>query len=227
MKRVIAFDADDTLWENEPLFRAAERRWTEILSDYGTHEELSAALYDVEGVNMKILGYGAKAFTMSLFETSLKVTGGKVTGEQVKGILEAGKSLLYNPATPLPGVEETLQILSSSGKYLMVLLTKGDLLDQERKLERSGLGKYFDKVVIVSNKTEAEYRRLCSELGIGIGELTMVGNSLKSDIKPVTDLGGRGIFIPFRITWEHERIDEFESPLLTKISSFDQLPDVL
>lgn len=227
MKRVIAFDADDTLWENEPLFRGAEMKWAELFRDHGTLEELSSKLYAVEDGNMDLLGYGVKAFVMSLFETSLKITGGKMDGTQVRGILDAGMSLLHNPAVPLEGVEETLRALRESGKYVMVLLTKGDLLDQENKLRRSGLGCYFDKVVVVSNKTEKEYRSLCSDLGIAVEELTMVGNSLKSDIKPVVDLGGRGIYIPFRITWEHERIDDFESPRITRLERFSQLLDIL
>lgn len=226
-KRVLAFDADDTLWENEPLFRGAEKKWAELLSDHGTLEELSEALYEVESGNMELLGYGAKAFTLSLFETTLKLTGGKVTGEQVAGILEAGYGLLHNPATPLEGVEETLRILKESGEFYMVLLTKGDLLDQEKKLERSGLAEYFDRVEIVSNKSEKEYYRLCEDLGISTEELTMVGNSLKSDIKPVVDLGGWGIFIPYHITWAHERIDDFEHEKIIRISSFSQLPQVL
>lgn len=226
-KRVIAFDADDTLWENEPLFRGAEKKWAELLKDYGTLDQLSEALYAVESGNMELLGYGAKAFMLSLFETTLKITGGNVTGEQIAGILDAGYGLLHNPATPLEGVEETLRKLHESGKYYMIVLTKGDLLDQEKKLERSGLEKYFDRVEIVSNKSEKEYNKLCSELGISTAELTMVGNSLKSDIKPVIDLGGKGIFIPYHITWAHERIDDFEHPDLIRISKFAQLLDVL
>lgn len=225
--RVVAFDADDTLWENEPLFRGAEKKWAELLSDYGTLEELSEVLYEVESGNMELLGYGAKAFTLSLFETTIRLTGGKVTPEQLSGILEAGYGLLHNPAIPLEGVVETLRALKDSGKYYMVLLTKGDLLDQEKKLERSGLSPYFDRVEIVSNKSEREYLKLCMELGITPEELTMVGNSLKSDIKPVIDLGGQGIFIPYHITWAHERIDEFEHEKLVRISSFSQLLDVL
>lgn len=226
-KRVIAFDADDTLWENEPLFRGAEKKWAEMLRDYGTLDELSDALYAVEDKNMELLGYGAKAFTLSLFETTLKLTGGNVTGEQISGILDAGYGLLHNPATPLEGVEDTLRKLHESGKYYMIVLTKGDLLDQEKKLQRSGLEKYFDRVEIVSNKTGKEYFRLCSELGITPEELTMVGNSLKSDIKPVVDLGGRGIFIPYHITWAHEHIDDFDHPAIVRIKKFSQLLDIL
>lgn len=225
--KVVAVDADDTLWENEPLFREAERKWAECLKDYGSLEELSTRLYDVESRNMEDLGYGAKAFTLSLFEATLKITGGKMDGEKASCILDAGYSLLHNPAVPLEGVPDTLDALHSSGRYTMVLLTKGDLLDQEHKIQRSGLGYYFDRTEIVSNKSEKEYRKLYSDFGISPKEFLMVGNSLKSDIKPVVDLGGWGIFIPFRITWEHEKTEDFESPRLIRAPKFSALKDLL
>ena len=226
-RRVVAIDADDTLWENEPLFREAERKWAELLRDHGTLEELSARLYEVESGNMGDLGYGAKAFTLSLFEAALKITGGKMDGTVAAGILEAGYSLLHNPATPMEGVEETLRSLSESGKYRLVMVTKGDLLDQQHKIERSGLGKYFDRIMVVSNKSAKEYLELCEEMGIEPSELTSVGNSLKSDVKPVIDIGGRGVYVPYRITWEHEKIDEFVHPRLTRIEKFSQLLEIL
>ena len=175
---VIAFDADDTLWENEPLFRAAERRWAEILSDYGSLEDLSARLFEVEKANMEDLGYGAKAFTLSLIETAIEVTGGKLTAAQTAGILAAGRTILHNPAHPLPGVAETLSALKD--RYRLVLLTKGDLLDQEHKVERSGLEPYFERIVVVSDKSERAYRQLLKELQVSPDAFLMVGNSFKS-----------------------------------------------
>ena len=225
--KVVAFDADDTLWESEPLYREAERQWAEMLKDHGTLEELSAALYAVEVANMEDLGFGAKAFTLSLLETSIKVTGGALTAEQTSRILGIGRRLLHNPAEPMPGVRRTLEALHGSGRYRMVLLTKGDLLDQEHKTERSGLAPYFDCIRVVSDKTGREYRNLLQESGIGPESFLMVGNSFKSDIKPVLELGGWGIHIPFRITWELERTEEFDHERLARAERFEDILSLL
>ncbi|MBR1872221.1 MAG: HAD family hydrolase [Bacteroidales bacterium] len=225
--RVLAFDADDTLWENETLYRKAEARWAEVLKDYGTLEELSAALYSVESANMPLYGYGTRAFFMSLVETSLKVSGNALKGEQTGAILDIARDLLHNPATPLPGVPETLESIRESKRYIMVLLTKGDLLDQELKIERSGLGKFFDYVDIVSNKSRKEYLDICAKYGICPAEFLMVGNSFKSDIAPVLEIGGSGIHVPFHVTWEHERMEEFPHPNLAKVRSFSEIAPLL
>ena len=173
MIRVLAFDADDTLWENEPLFREAEAAWAGVLRDYGTLESLSAALYAVESSNMAELGYGTKAFIISLLETAIQVSGGNLTAAQTSEIIRIGRRILQNPAGPLPGVEETLSTLH--GRFRMVLLTKGDALEQRHKVERSGLARYFDLVDIVPQKTVREYFELCRRLDIGPDELLMVG----------------------------------------------------
>lgn len=225
--RAVAFDADDTLWENEPLFREAESRWAEVLKDYGTEEELSARLYEMEEANMPTLGYGAKAFTISLISTAVSLAGRSLDGDMTARILDAGLSILRNPCNPMPGVRETLGAIRSSGLYRMILLTKGDLLDQKMKVGRSGLSDFFDLVEIVSDKNADEYARICVREGIRIEEFLMVGNSFKSDIKPVLDLGGNGIFIPFRITWEHEKTEEFDHPRLVRAGSFTELADIL
>ena len=225
--KVIAFDADDTLWESEPLYREAERRWAESLKDYGTLESLSAALYAVEVANMEDYGYGAKAFTLSLLETSAKVTGGALDADQMVRILAIGRHLLHNPAVPMPGVRSTLEALRSSGRYRMVLLTKGDLLDQEHKAERSGLAPFFDCIRVVSDKTEREYRGLLKEFGVGPESFLMVGNSFKSDIKPVLELGGWGIYVPFHITWELERTEEFDHERLARAARFSDILSLL
>lgn len=219
--QVIAFDADDTLWENEPLFRAAERRWAEILSDYGSLEELSARLFEVEKANMEDLGYGAKAFTLSLIETAIEVSGGQLTAAQTAGILAAGRSILHNPAHPLPGVAETLSALKD--RYRLVLLTKGDLLDQEHKVERSGLESFFERIIVVSDKSERAYRQLLKELKVGPDAFLMVGNSFKSDIQPVLELGGWGAYIPFHTTWELEITEEFAHDRLLKLENIGEL----
>ena len=194
--KVIAFDADDTLWENEPLFREAERKWAEEMKEYGSLESLSAELYATEAKNMEELGYGAKPYLISVLETSVRLAGDRLTGSMVGRILAAGREILQNPATPLPGVRDALEQIRSLGRYRMVLLTKGDLLDQEHKIARSGLGGFFDRIMITSGKSRAEYERLCREEGITPGELLMVGNSFKSDIAPVLELGGWGVHIP-------------------------------
>ena len=225
--KVLAFDADDTLWESEPLYREAERQWAEILKDYGTLEDLSAALYAVEVANMEDYGYGAKAFTLSLLETSVQVTGGALSAAQVAGILAIGRRLLHNPAVPMPGVRRTLEALHGSGRYRMVLLTKGDLLDQEHKTARSGLAPFFDRIRVVSDKTDREYRSLMGEFGVGPEAFLMVGNSFKSDIKPVLELGGWGIYVPFRITWELEKTQEFDHERLARAARFEDILPLL
>lgn len=225
--KVIAFDADDTLWENEPLFREGERKWAEELHEFGTLESLSAELYATEAANMAELGYGAKPYLISLLETSVRLAGDRLTGSMVGRILETGRDIIRNPATPLPGVREALEEIRATGHYRMVLLTKGDLLDQEHKIGRSGLGGLFDRIVITSNKSLETYSQLCREEGILPEALLMVGNSFKSDIAPVLELGGWGVHIPFRILWEHEKTEEYEHPKLLRLERMAELPDRL
>ena len=154
---MVAFDADDTLWLNEPLFRQAERQVADALSEFGSFDYISDELYKIELKNMPDYGFGAKAYVLSMIENALNLSGGNLSGEQVRTILESGRSILRNPARPLPGVVDTLEKLSASGRYRLVMLTKGELLDQEHKIERSGLGKYFSHIEIVSNKSQREY----------------------------------------------------------------------
>lgn len=221
--RTIAFDADDTLWENETLFREAERQWAEVMKDYGSLEELSAILYKREAENMEDLGFGAKPYLISVMETSVALAGDKLTGPMVAKIIAAGRQIMRNPATPLPGVKEALQAIRDKKKYRMVMLTKGDLLDQEHKIARSGLGAYFDRIVITSNKSKKEYLELCQAEGITPENLLMVGNSFKSDIAPVLELGGWGAYVPFKVIWEHEKTEEYEHPRLLKLSALGEL----
>ena len=225
--KVLAFDADDTLWANEPRFRAAERQVAQVISDYCDFPTMSAALYRIEVENMDDYGYGAKAFVLSMLQTALKLTGGALTGSQVGQILAIGRELLQNPAHPLEGVEETLKVLHALPGVRMVMLTKGDLLDQEHKIARSGLAPYFDAIRIVSDKGQEEYRQLCREMGIRPEELMMTGNSFKSDIAPVLHLGGYGIHIPFEMLWALEETEEFDHEHLYRIERFPQILDVL
>ena len=225
--KVVVFDADDTLWDNEPLFREAERHWAGVLSDYGPLEELSRELYATEDKNMEDLGYGAKAYMISIMETTLRVTGGKVTGEQMGRILPTLWDILHNRATPFPGVVESLSKLRDSGKYTLILLTKGDLLDQEHKVGRSGVRRFFDAVKVTTKKTEEEFSAICRETGASPQEVVSVGNSFKSDIAPMLSLGGWGIHIPSKVLWEHERMEEFGHPRLRKVSEFIEILDYL
>ena len=225
--KVVAFDADDTLWENEPLFRHAEKEVADVLSEYGSFEYISDELYKVEFKNMEDYGFGAKAYTLSMIENAVNLTGGRITGEQVRYIIESGRTILHNPATPLPGVEETLEALQKDGRYRLALLTKGELHDQERKINRSGLGKYFSHIDIVSKKTQDEYVTLCAEMGIEASELLMVGNSFKSDIEPVLQLGGWGIHIPAEMLWKLEHTEEYDHKKLFKVKTFEEIIDIL
>lgn len=225
--KVIAFDADDTLWSNEPLFREAERKVADQLSDFGDFQYISDELYKVEFQNMEDYGFGAKAYILSMIENAIKISGGKVTAGQISFILDSGREILHNPATPFPGVIDTLEKLKADGRYRLVLLTKGDLLDQERKLSRSGLAKYFDHIEIVSNKSQKEYRILCEKMGISPEELIMVGNSFKSDIEPVLQLGGWGVFIPFEILWKLEHTEEYDHHKLFKVNTFQEIISIL
>lgn len=227
--RAIAFDADDTLWALQNHFEDVEHEYCDLLADYGSKEEISAALFDTETSNMENLGYGCKAFTISLVENAVKVSRGQVPATVIGKIVELGKSLLHLEATPLPEVEQTLQRLyeAREGRYQMAVFTKGELKDQENKLWRSGLHRYFDLIDIVSDKTPDSYRRLCEKLGIRPSELVMVGNSFKSDIAPALQAGASAVHIPFHITWAHEQADEYNHPRLRRITHFSELTDVI
>ena len=225
--KALAFDADDTLWDCQSYFEKVEQEYCELLSDYAKPREISAALFETETANMPELGYGSKAFTLSLVENAVNLSDGRVDAHTLLRIQQLGRSLLNIPATPLPGVEETLKAIRQTGKYKMVVFTKGEILDQENKLMRSGLWDYFDRVEVVADKTPRQYRELCATFGIGIDELLMVGNSFKSDIEPVLRLGGYAVHIPFELTWEHERIEEFDHPHLVRIARFCELLQIL
>ena len=226
--KCIAFDADDTLWVNEPYFRKAEEEYCAVLERFAGREEIIDTLYGIEMKNLAPYGYGAKAFTLSLMETAIlfsnKSAVPPLTPSEMLRIIEIGTSLINIPMEILPGVEEVLEDLSGSGKYTLVVATKGDLLDQQRKLERSGLAKYFHHIEVMSNKDEAAYSRLLEHLGCRNDEFLMIGNSMKSDILPVLNIGGNAIYIPFHSTWEHEEVDgEVQHPNLYECNSCTEL----
>ena len=210
--RVIAFDADDTLWDCQSHFEAVENHLYQLIAPYC--EVPAQELFKTESGNMADLGYGCKAFTISIIETALRVGGDHLSAE------------LHLPATPLPEVEQTLQRLQAY-PYRLVVFTKGELQDQENKLKRSGLGKYFSYVEITSDKTEVEFQQLCEHLGILPENLLMVGNSLKSDIAPALNIGASAIHIPFHVTWQLEHFEDIEHPRLIKISHFNEILNIL
>jgi putative hydrolase of the HAD superfamily len=203
--QLIAFDADDTLWSNQPHFDHVEAQFMAILAPYGEATAINARLYDVQRQNMQLFGYGAKSFMLSMIETAIQLTAGAVRGTEIQQLLDLGKRLLDFPIEPLPGVPEILTALKHRGHTLMVL-TKGDLFDQESKLARSGLGDFFDHVEIVSEKNEATYRRLLTRYALPPEAFVMIGNSLKSDVLPVARLGARAIHIPYHVTWLLEQV---------------------
>ncbi|MGV8134716.1 MAG: HAD family hydrolase [Mangrovibacterium sp.] len=206
--QVIAFDADDTLWENENFFRDAELEFCQVMAEFVPVNETVETLYRIEMQNMELYGYGIKAFMLSLIETSLVITEKKVRPEQVEAIIEIGKRLLQKDVILLDGVEDLLKKLY--GKFRLVVASKGDLLDQERKLKKSGLLKYFHHIEIMTNKGEKNYRELLEHLDVRPQRFMMVGNSLRSDILPVIRLGGFAVHVPYYTTWEHEQMDPAE-----------------
>jgi putative hydrolase of the HAD superfamily len=202
---VIAFDADDTLWVNEPYFREAEEQFCTLLEAYMPLHSIAKELYSIEMKNLPLYGYGVKGFMLSMVETIASVSGNTADIHLVNKALALGQELLQRPIELLDGVEEVLQQLK--GRYRLVLATKGDLLDQERKLIKSGLEPYFHHIEIMSDKKEHDYRKLLKRLDCPPSQFLMVGNSLKSDIIPVLDLGGYAVHVPYHTTWEHEKVD--------------------
>ena len=203
--KVIAFDADDTLWVNEPFFREAEERFASLLEDFMPHHSIMKELFRTEIGNLGLYGYGIKGFMLSMIETAMRITDQKMPLGMIDKILKIGKDMLAKPVDLIPGVEQVLKELN--GDYRIVMATKGDLVDQERKLKKSGLESHFHHIEIMSDKQVADYSKLIRHLDVAPEEFVMLGNSLKSDILPVLELGGHGIHIPFHITWLHEQIE--------------------
>ncbi len=226
--RLLAFDADDTLWDCQGHFDEVEDSYCQLLSRYGSKQEIAASLFSTETANMALLGYGSKAFTISLIENAIKISGGKVDSATITKIINLGKSLLNMPATPLPGVEQTLKALRDYGRYTMVVFTKGDNLDQENKFKRSGLSPFFDDCIVVADKTAHEYKHLCQLFNININQLCMVGNSFKSDILPVLNLGGYAIHVPYELQWKMEKAEENGCfPRLLRAKSFSDITGLI
>lgn len=220
--KVIAFDADDTLWENETIFRNTENEFYSLLENYISSKKLAKELLKIEVKNIPSYGYGVRPFMLSMIETAIKVSNKKVTNNIIEKILALGNAMLSHPVLILEGVEEVLQKLHT--KYKLIVLTKGDLLDQERKLKKSKLEKYFHHVEIVSEKNEEGYRHILRHLDIKTNEFLMIGNSVKSDILPVLNIGGNAFHIPFHTTWALEKVNtEIKHPRFKELSSISEV----
>jgi len=225
MLRTLAFDADDTLWHNETLYAETQEAFRALLRPYHDDTWIDARLHDTELRNLGHYGYGIKGFTLSMIETALELTEDRLDGAGIRQVVELGKAMLAKPVEPLPGVAEVLQELS--GSFDLMLITKGDLFDQETKLARSGLGTHFSKVEIVSEKDEATYGAILERHGIPPAGFIMVGNSVKSDILPVLALGARAIHIPYHLTWAHEVVAAPADAPFPVLESIRELPALL
>jgi putative hydrolase of the HAD superfamily len=224
--KTIAFDADDTLWVNEPYFQEAERRFCALLSAYLPPHAVSQELFNTEMKNLSLYGYGVKGFMLCMIETITRVSNGTADLQLINQALELGHELLQKPIELLQGVEETLEQLH--GKYRLVIATKGDLLDQERKLKQSGLQDYFHHIEIMSNKQEADYAKLLKHLDCSPGHFLMLGNSVKSDVLPVLALQAFAGHIPYHTTWMHERHeDTLEHPNLITLNNIADIINYL
>ncbi|MFD1613627.1 HAD family hydrolase [Gelatiniphilus marinus] len=225
--KVIGFDADDTLWVNETYFREAEEKIQRLLSDYETPNKIDQELFKMEMKNLPIYGYGVKAFILSMVEVALELSNYNISNKTIEAILNIGKDMLEKPVELLDGVEEVLSDLSK--KYRLILATKGDLLDQERKLQKSGLTKYFHHIEVLSDKRERNYSNLLNHLDIKPTEFLMIGNSLKSDILPLVNIKAHAIHIPFHTTWVHEQVSKKETngKIYKTIGSLKELINLL
>lgn len=203
--KVIAFDADDTLWHNEPYFDEAQAKFCELFQNYASHQEILQLILSHQVKNLPLYGFGIKAFTLSMIESALELTNHQISGNIIEKIIQIGKDLLLKPVELLPNVENVLNELN--GTYKLIVATKGDLKDQHRKLHDSGLGHYFHHIEVMSDKRETDYQKMLTRLDIQPQDFMMIGNSLKSDVLPVLNIGGFGVHIPYHTTWEYEKID--------------------
>ena len=225
-KKIIAFDADDTLWHNEPYFDEAQAKFCELFQDFASKQEILQLILNHQVKNLPLYGFGIKAFTLSMIESALELTNHQINGVNIEKIIAIGKDLLQKPVELLPNVTEVLEQLK--GKYRLVVATKGDLKDQHRKLHDSGLGHYFHHIEVMSDKLDLDYQKMLNRLDCLPENFIMIGNSLKSDILPVLNIGGTAIHIPYHTTWEYEKIDfEIEHDNFRSISNLKELFEIL
>lgn len=224
--KVVAFDADDTLWVNEPYFNDAEKQFCVLMEDYLTHQSISQILFKTQIDNLPLYGYGIKGFTLSMVEAAEVISKSTVSHKVISRIISIGKDLLTKPVELIDEVEDVLKELK--GKYKLVVATKGDLKDQHRKLHKSSLGPYFHHIEVMTDKEELDYQKLLGRLDIKPEEFIMIGNSLRSDVLPVLELGGHAVHVPFHTTWLHEHIDhEIEHPNFTAITKLSEIRNIL
>ena len=225
--KVVGFDADDTLWVNETYFRDAEIEFAKLMAPYETANKVDQELFKMEMKNLPLYGYGVKGFILSMVEMALELSNNNLPEETVSNILQIGKDMINKPVELLDGVEEVLESLSKS--YRLILATKGDLLDQERKLEKSGLLDYFHHIEVLSDKKEKNYSRLLKHLDINPKEFLMIGNSLKSDILPLVNIGAHAVHVPFHTTWAHERVtkDDMMNKKYKTLKSVSEILDFM
>jgi putative hydrolase of the HAD superfamily len=225
-QKTIAFDADDTLWHNEPYFDEAQAKFCELFQDFASKQEILQLILNHQVKNLPLYGFGIKAFTLSMVEAALELTNHQINGNNIEKIIAIGKDLLQKPVELLPNVTEVLEQLK--GKYKLVVATKGDLKDQHRKLHDSGLGAYFHHIEVMSDKTDLDYTKMLHRLECKPQDFVMIGNSLKSDVLPVLNIGGTGIHIPYHTTWEYEKIDfEIKHENFKSIANLTELFEIL
>ena len=224
--KIIAFDADDTLWVNEPYFQETEHKFCALLEDFLPHHTLAQELFRIEMQNLPLYGYGVKGFMLCMIETISKITDDKANIKLVNKTIDLGKKLLNKPIELIDGVEELLKKLN--GNYRLVMATKGDLLDQERKLINSGLEKHFHHIEIMSNKRKEDYLKLLKHLDCKPENFLMIGNSIKSDVLPVLELGGYAIHVPYHTTWAHEQVSQkVEHKYFVQVNDITELLNLL
>lgn len=224
---LIAFDADDTLWQNETFYTAAKGKLVELLSAYHSPEWIEQRLDQAEVRNLEVFGYGIKGFILSMIETAIELTEGRIAGAEIQQIIAIGRSMLGENMQLFEGVQETLASLAAS--HHLMLITKGDLIEQEAKIARSGLAVFFAQIEITSRKTTDTYAALLARHKVGPAGFLMVGNSLRSDILPVLDLGGWAVYIPYQQTWAHERVDnhQLHNPRYFELTHIGLLPALI
>ena len=222
----IAFDADDTLWIHEPYFQEAVKSFCELMENYLPQHSVSQELFKTEMENLALYGFGVKGFTLCMVETASRLTNRNAPIELAEKVIAIGKELLQKPVELLPGVAETLERLKE--KFRLVIATKGDLLDQENKLKKSGLEAYFHHIEIMSDKQPANYQKLIKHLDCKPGNLLMLGNSIKSDVLPVLEIGGFAAHIPYHVSWQYDRYEtRLEHKRFLELPSIDKIIDHL
>jgi len=227
MMDMIAFDADDTLWHTEGQYQDAQEALKGILTPWAEPDDIDIHLNQTEMLNLSVYGYGTKAFVLSMIETAIHLSGGQIRGEEIEKILGLGRNMLQAEVIVLPHVIETLQTLSASDR--LMIITKGDLLDQTNKITRSGLATYFEIVEVVEDKTIHAYRHILDKYRLNPGTFLMVGNSIRSDILPVLALGGKAVYIPADTTWAHETVPDFDRAQagFYELDNISRLPDLI